>query len=77
MCRYVPNENNGGPRGAKQGYWKTLVPGQNGWNRYDLNGNPISLAQAHNQNVDITDLRYGWTAFGFLIFGLTYSEPAW
>ncbi|MGN5612539.1 RHS repeat-associated core domain-containing protein, partial [Xanthomonas hortorum] len=47
VCRYVPDQMNGGPRGAPNGYWKTTTPDTNGWQRYDLNGNPISPEEAH------------------------------
>ena len=46
MCQYVPDERNGGPRGAKEGYWKTKEPGKP-WTRFDLKGNPITPEQAH------------------------------
>jgi uncharacterized protein RhaS with RHS repeats len=49
-CRYVPDEKNGGTRGAKDGYWKTQKNGQKGYSRYSLNGNPITVEQAHAQN---------------------------
>ena len=47
LCRYVPDEKNGGPRGAAEPYWKTQSPGQNGWNRYNSKGKPISPNEAH------------------------------
>ncbi len=47
MCRYVPDTKNGGPPGAKNGYWKTQSNGQKGWQRFDLNGNPQTAEQAH------------------------------
>jgi RHS repeat-associated protein len=50
ICRYVPDGKNGGPSGAKDGYWKTQEPGQKGWNRFDLRGNPITPEQAHPSN---------------------------
>jgi RHS repeat-associated protein len=32
ICRYVPDENNGGPQGAQQSYWKTKTQGEpGGW----------------------------------------------
>ena len=49
VCRYVPDGKNGGPGGAKDGYWKTKTP-TTPWSRYDLNGNPITPAEAHPGN---------------------------
>jgi RHS repeat-associated protein len=46
ICQYVPSEQNGGPKGAKEPYWKTK-DGPNPWQRYDLKGNPITSEQAH------------------------------
>jgi len=46
QCQYVPREGEGGPPGST-GYWKTKTPGQDGWSRYDLNGNPITPEVAH------------------------------
>ena len=42
ICRYVPDEANGGPAGAGEPYWKTQQPGQNEWSRYNMNGKPIT-----------------------------------
>lgn len=50
MCRYVPDEANGGPKGAKESYWKTQEPGQKGWSRFDLKGNSVTPEQAHPGN---------------------------
>jgi RHS repeat-associated protein len=47
ICEYVPDGKNGGPPAAPNAYWKTQTPGQKGWQRYDLGGNPISASQAH------------------------------
>jgi RHS repeat-associated protein len=47
ICRYVPDASNDGPTGAKQSYWKTQTPGQEGWSRFDQNGNPMTPEQAH------------------------------
>jgi RHS repeat-associated protein len=49
VCRYVPDEANGGPKGAQEGYWKTKTP-TTPWTRFDSNGNPISPGQAHPGN---------------------------
>ena len=46
QCQYVPPEGQGGTPGSK-GYFKTNGPGQIGWQRYDLNGNPLTVEQAH------------------------------
>ena len=45
-CRYVPDEKNGGMSGAPRGYWKTKTPGTQ-WQRYNLQGLPITANQAH------------------------------
>jgi hypothetical protein len=50
QCQYVPDEQNGGTKGAKQGYWKTNSPSSRGWDHFDLNGNPITADQAHPGN---------------------------
>jgi len=77
MCRYVPDGNNGGPRDAKQGYWKTITPGED-WSRYDLNGNPRSPEEVHPGNPPSTDLPRlpPATAWAFFLWALTYSAPA-
>jgi RHS repeat-associated protein len=49
QCRYVPDEGNGGPKGAKESYWKTKEPGKP-WTRFDKNGIPITPEQAHPGN---------------------------
>lgn len=74
MCRYVPDEANGGPPGAKSGYWKTMAPGED-WSRYDLNGNPISPEEAHPSPgpPGIPS----WTIWGIAAFFATYSAPAY
>jgi RHS repeat-associated protein len=46
QCEYVPGEGDGGPGGSK-GYWKTKAPGQKGWSRYNLEGEPITPEEAH------------------------------
>jgi len=46
QCQYVPPEGEGGPPGSS-GYWKVNQPGQKGWQRYDLKGNPIKPEEAH------------------------------
>jgi len=54
VCRFVPDENNGGPKGATKPYWKVKLPGAKGWDRYDTEGKPITPQQAHpgkNKNV--------------------------
>jgi len=44
----VPSETNGGPKGAKDPYWKVRYPGKKGWPyRYNMNGKPISPDMAH------------------------------
>jgi RHS repeat-associated protein len=47
VCEYVPDGKNGGPPSAPNAYWKVQVPGQAGWQRYDLAGKPIAPSQAH------------------------------
>ena len=48
QCQYVPSASNGGPPGSPPpGYWKTKAPGQEGWNRYDINGNPKTPDEIH------------------------------
>ena len=47
LLQYVPDELNGGPRGAKTSYWKVKIPGQKGWQRYNMCGKPISPEEAH------------------------------
>jgi len=49
LCRYVPDENNGGTPGAREPYWKTKSS-EGGWQRFNGNGSPISPAQAHGHN---------------------------
>ena len=50
VCRYVPDAQNGGPAGADSPYWKTQQPGQQGWDRFDPNGDPITPEEAHPGN---------------------------
>lgn len=79
MCRYVPDEKNGGTPGAKTGYWKTQTPGQKGWTYYDFNGNPSSPEELHPrptpepESPAIPPLTY----WGVGIFLGTYSPPAY
>jgi hypothetical protein len=47
---FVPDEANGGPKNAKEAYWKTQEPGQKGWQRYNLEGKPITPEEAHPGN---------------------------
>ncbi len=47
ICRYVPDGANGEPAGAREPYWKVKTPGQAGWQRFNLSGNPITPEQAH------------------------------
>ncbi len=49
ICRYVPDGQNGGPGGADESYWKTKSP-NSPWQRYDMNGNPITPEEAHPGN---------------------------
>lgn len=46
QLQWVPPEGQGGPPGSR-GYWKTNMPQQKGWQRYDRIGNPITPGQAH------------------------------
>jgi len=68
-----------GPPGAKFGYWKTNVPGQPGWSRYDLNGNPITPEEAHpfpNPEPERPSVP-PWTVWGVAVFFGTYPLPAY
>ena len=47
ICRFVPDEANGGPKGAATPYWKTQEAGQKGWSRYDSSGIPTTAESAH------------------------------
>ena len=47
ICRYVPSEADGGPKGTTDPYWKTKTPGEKGWDRYTTNGEPITADEAH------------------------------
>jgi len=82
MCRYVPDAANGGPAGADQPYWKTQQPGQSGWDRYNLNGDPITPEDAHPGQGASPEGGLGpiptWLLrAGVFIGGMTYSEPAY
>ena len=48
LCEYVPDEKNGGPKGAREPYWKTKSDGQKGWQRYSSSGSPITPEAAHS-----------------------------
>jgi hypothetical protein len=50
QCQYVPDGKNGGPSTSKVGYWKTNSPDQKGWQRYNLQGQPITPGEAHPGN---------------------------
>lgn len=79
MCRYVPDEANGGTPGAKQGYWKTQTPGDP-WQRYNLSGNPISPTQAHPGNPPSPSSLPSTppaTPLAFFLWALLHSEPAY
>ncbi|MGP8473894.1 RHS repeat-associated core domain-containing protein [Burkholderia sp. PR2] len=79
ICQYVPDKANGGPPNAENGYWKTNTPGERGWYRYDLNGNPITEDEAHPKpnsepsSPSIPQL----TPWGIAVFLGTYSSPAY
>jgi RHS repeat-associated protein len=81
MCRYVPDQANGGPPGATSPYWKTQTPGVKGWNRYDLNGNPITPEQAHPPSRISLPIEPpgipAWIRIGAFVGGMIYSEPAY
>ena len=47
QLQYVPDQANGGTYGAKNPYWKVNYPGQKGWQRYNLCGEPITPEEAH------------------------------
>lgn len=46
VCRYVPTEGNGGPKGTSEPYWKTKTP-KGEWSRYGMGGQPLTPDQAH------------------------------
>jgi len=78
MCTYVPDEANGGPRGANQGYWKTQVPGED-WQRFNQSGNPISPEDAHPGNLPSADVPTSappMTPWAFFLWALFHSAPA-
>jgi RHS repeat-associated protein len=77
ICRYVPDAGSGGPKGATEPYWKTQNPGQNGWNRYDLRGNPITPEQSHLGRGGATPIPIWLIRIGTFIGGMTYSAPAY
>ena len=49
ICRYVPDRANGGPANAPDAYWKTKTP-EGKWQRYNLQGSPVTAEQAHPGN---------------------------
>jgi len=81
MCRYVPDQANGGPSGAASPYWKTQLPGVKGWNRYDLNGNPVTPEQAHPASPSVPLIEPpaipAWIRIGVGVGGMIYSKPAY
>jgi uncharacterized protein RhaS with RHS repeats len=77
MCRYVPDENNGRQRGTKQGYWKTITPGED-WSRYDLSGNPRSPEEMHPGNPPSANLPPSLpptAPWAFFLWALFHSDP--
>jgi len=76
MCRYVPDENNGGPRGAKKPYWKTLRPGEN-WQRYSLEGDPITPGIAHPGEPIEEEEPILLPPWVLALYALFYSPPAY
>jgi RHS repeat-associated protein len=77
ICRYVPDAKNGGPPGARKGYWKFKGPGQD-WTRYSLEGEPIPPEAAHpGEPIEDPVAGPGWLLrIGFYLFIIFYSEPA-
>jgi len=77
QCQYVPPAGQGGPPGSK-GYWKTNQHGQKGWQRFNLQGEPISAGEAHR--IPAPRGQGGFVSptlllrLNVLIFLLTYSE---
>jgi RHS repeat-associated protein len=55
ICRWVPPASEGGPPGS-QGYWKTQAPGQDGWDHFNQEGEPISPEEAHPNPLAATSL---------------------
>ena len=47
MLQYVPPEEQGGTAGAKEGYWKTQMWGQEGWSYYKIEGTPSTPDEVH------------------------------
>jgi RHS repeat-associated protein len=43
QCQWVPPD----ARSGSQGYWKINEPGRSGWQRYNVQGKPITPEQAH------------------------------
>jgi RHS repeat-associated protein len=64
QCRYVPDRSNGGPPGARKGYWKIKLPGQKTWSRYNLKGQPISSDEAHPESPKLPP----WALMGALVY---------
>ena len=61
QCQYVPSQYNGGPKGAEYPYWKVNNSGQKGWQRYNMNGKPITAEQAHSGTKNSSKLKMpGW-----------------
>lgn len=54
QANYVPDQNNGGPPGAQESYWKVKQPGQ-GWQRYNNEGFPITPEQAHPSSCPVEE----------------------
>jgi RHS repeat-associated protein len=80
QCQFVPDERSGGLPGTKQPYWKTKLPGMPGWQRYDLNGSPMTPEQAHPGNPPTSELPPSLppaAPWAFFLWALFHSEPAY
>ncbi|PJK08655.1 hypothetical protein CO608_08360 [Lysobacteraceae bacterium NML08-0793] len=75
-CRYVPDAKNGGPKGAPNAYWKTKTPSTS-WQRYDLQGRPITSQQAHPglRNIRARPTAPLWQRVTWPIFFMLYPIP--
>lgn len=76
MCRYVPDGESGGPKGAPDPYWKVKSPGGD-WQRYNTRGMPITPEQAHPGTPPIAPPEIPlWLRVGAFVGGMLYSPPA-
>jgi len=77
MCRWVPAEGNGGPKGS-EGYWKTKTP-NSPWQRFRPEGTTMTPEEAHPGNPPVvasTPAVPWWVRIGLGLVLMGYSEPA-